>query len=1368
MRARHVSLCLLTLTPLIISCAAPEAPEASVEQKALEQALAKRAEIAASGRYLAPVHASAAPALADNGESLVAALHIPASLNPTAVSLVTPDPEAAFVAPNYGIIRPRNSTFVILSTGRSQNQTIAAEPGTDFPPLDIDGDIVTMTFQVTLPPGLNRMSFDYTFLSAESPDFVGTRFNDTFTATVSDTLGPNRQIATTSVTSAVFHPASAATVGPCPFQLLADNAAEVDFVFNQEGFSQEDAGTTGVQHVNVPVSGGTVTVTFDIRDLGDGILDSAVILDNLRFSRTETVDPQPDIMDRPRAQVIRTTTLDPRLITDGAAVVGAAADGVSEILLRSNVPGPGTAVFSVVSGQASDGNLSNDDGPPVWGLTATTSAVEIQSKWYVFALYRSPPDYNRGEPTTDATDPRRFASVSMVYTSSLNEQIEETIPLDIVRPPVVIVPEIWGTCQSWEDANGLASPDTTDPSLKNFAISCAHYEETSSKSFTNEDNEVVVAEAIIQALTNQRDTGVAVTRADVIGHGMGGLLARRFIDGDDFAGFDNFRQGAINRLILLHTPQLGSRLADEFIRTRNTLRDDDATNGSTNWEDAKEELTAANIHFDDADQDLALQEMGAASAIIDGIGTNSPAHTQLVHYHALIGSNGHSIKRNDIITAGLLPSAIKNFMLVMEQNHPSSKPLPLPPASPNRLWLMYGPVDPQNSIIFCNDPATIADEQHDLVATIPEQKGGLADEFTTSSMVAKARTRSGHYKVQNDAEHTSLLVGLLNESVTGGKFTTSLPSPGVTPRVNHCPISPPLLTARPARTVTPEVLAQRTITITSPVQGALVAAGGTVNVTVDTNGGEQPTSVLIMSLEDSTIVEQAPFTADVPIPANALGTTRVRALAFYAGGGMAFSAPVILNVQVNATLTSLEVLNGNQVLPRVGRTRQVSVIGKYSDGVRRDLTKAATGTKYTISQLSDIAIVSADGLITAVGAGNATLAVTNGPATATVNVRVLNAPPAAVCSNPNVCNDPGLCSANLPALGAGSTDPDGDPLSFTQVPPGPYSVGTQQVSVAVSDGSLESQCVSQVQVRDCEPPSLTCPANFTAECTQHGGATVVPPAASATDNCAVAVTPPATAVRPLGSTVLTYSASDPSANTSSCTSTVTVQDTQPPSIACPKPVVAECEANGKAYVTPLPAAATDVCTDVTVTGPTPGLFPLGNTLVTYTASDQTGHQATCTSAIKVVDTSKPHVDVLRTPVLSPANHQYRTVHLSDCNIVVKDACGGTLPPSVYQPAITCVTSNEPDDAPGNGDGSTTNDIVIVDATTVRLRAERDDRRNGRVYKIKFSVHDASGNSAMAVCSVDVPRNCSALADSDLESHPECGCTDDAIGQSVCR
>lgn len=66
--------------------------------------------------------------------------------------------------------------------------------------------------------------------------------------------------------------------------------------------------------------------------------------------------------------------------------------------------------------------------------------------------------------------------------------------------------------------------------------------------------------------------------------------------------------------------------------------------------------------------------------------------------------------------------------------------------------------------------------------------------------------------------------------------------------------------------------------------------------------------------------------------------------------------------------------------------------------------------------------------------------------------------------------------------------------------------------------------------------------------------------------------------------------------------------------------------------------------------------------------------------------------------LWPPNHSYHTVTLSDCIASIADQCDGALP---VTGTIIRVTSDEPES--GRGD-KTCNDIVIVDDTTVELRA----------------------------------------------------------------
>jgi hypothetical protein len=211
-----------------------------------------------------------------------------------------------------------------------------------------------------------------------------------------------------------------------------------------------------------------------------------------------------------------------------------------------------------------------------------------------------------------------------------------------------------------------------------------------------------------------------------------------------------------------------------------------------------------------------------------------------------------------------------------------------------------------------------------------------------------------------------------------------------------------------------------------------------------------------------------------------------------------------------------------------------------------------------------------------------------------------------------------------------------------------------------------------------------------------------------------------------------------------CGGAIVFHDTTPPVLSCPVAAPAECSSPAGAMVSLL-ATATDTCSStVTLTnartpggGDASGTYPLGTTPVVFTAQDPSGNSATCTSLVTVRDTTPPNLTVLADPQsLWPPNHELVTVNIAG---QVRDLCDPNP-----QVALVSVTSSEPDDAPGMGDGNTTGDIAGADLGTadgqVDLRAERNGSGPGRVYQLTYRAVDASGNSTPAFAVVTVPHD----------------------------
>jgi hypothetical protein len=87
--------------------------------------------------------------------------------------------------------------------------------------------------------------------------------------------------------------------------------------------------------------------------------------------------------------------------------------------------------------------------------------------------------------------------------------------------------------------------------------------------------------------------------------------------------------------------------------------------------------------------------------------------------------------------------------------------------------------------------------------------------------------------------------------------------------------------------------------------------------------------------------------------------------------------------------------------------------------------------------------------------------------------------------------------------------------------------------------------------------------------------------------------------------------------------------------------------------------------------------------------------------------------------------------------------------------IASVASDEPENALGDGD--TTDDIVLDDCRTVRLRAERQGGLDGRVYTLTLAIADASGNTGTATYEVQVPHSVDSMAVGGPEAYSVEGC-----------
>jgi uncharacterized protein (TIGR03437 family) len=600
-------------------------------------------------------------------------------------------------------------------------------------------------------------------------------------------------------------------------------------------------------------------------------------------------------------------------------------------------------------------------------VTVTPEATRARGK-LAFAIYQAPLD---------------FPDESSLFSTSVNIEVTSSSGrgskiLLLRRPPIVLVHGVWSDGTAWQGLENylrLRGFDICDGCRPDYG------RQQPAGSFDpfapNEDDQFVVKQLVIatrNALNSFRDTdsgqfSFAVTQVDVIGHSMGGLVARSRVKYANpsypYYRKDNYNQGDLHKIITVGTPHRGSSLADWLIEHKCDIltlgRNDTIENKLANG-------VYVSFHRPIGP---AIYGFQTSSDAIKNIGTT------YVPSHAIVGIAPDSSDSEDNL---------------------------------NRIFRNSG----SNSSHDNNKNTTIdgllgRNGNHDIIVPIESQRGGLTTGSTATEVPGIVHANAEAIKSDTN-EHDSEDVWKRVEKLLRTEARSSTFSffaaldPTGTPRQPYTCQTQSLSeeAATLASAVRPQVQAA-TVTIT-PSPGTIVRPGDLIQITFAVTGGNLVEGALFsIGRLLHSIDGSGPFSFSFRVPSGRAGRLDISAGTFGRGPDN-YEASTYVTVIPASPPLSLKAAPNNLHLENIGESFQIRVTGQFPDATQIDLTSSDAGTRYSLqSGANSVVSVSSDGLVEARGAGQGTILISNsGKTTAlTVTVSLDNPIPIITSLNPS-------------------------------------------------------------------------------------------------------------------------------------------------------------------------------------------------------------------------------------------------------------------------------------------------------------------------------------------------------------------------------
>jgi len=629
------------------------------------------------------------------------------------------------------------------------------------------------------------------------------------------------------------------------------------------------------------------------------------------------------------------------LATGGEPMTGAATDGVAKLLLRMEVSECDTMEFAVqdrdraegVHVMSEDGSLHSVDGSQSGRQITAFPEQTSDGRWFLFAVFEAPEQFPRsGVGTLGLLDRQEVdrLSLELRLTSQLGSgpSPAPTNGASSVSPVRLSRPPVMLVHGLWSSASTWDSFGAQlNDLLEGIHISAIDYRKSNARRFSA--NQWRVRTGILKCRDVLRSLGTSCVQVDVVGHSMGGLLSRIWAGAEKYARDGNYDD---------HRGNYGSGDINRLI----TL-DSPHLGG----------FTADRLMDFRDDHPVAASILFTVAGVLGKSVRKGAVEDLMTGSHAIIDMNSDSTDVPAHSMVGVVPGITD-----LSEAH-------------GGLGFLF------KILSFMGADTSNPDEGSDLIVTATSQLGGLESPEVTWF-------EHDHMGATSNPEVVERVFSLLNTRVSSAQFRRGFPV-GAIPH-------PKLISGDAGQ---PQVMSKSMnahgdegeFSIVSPSHGESFRPGAEVTVAVELSAGADLSSVLVVVPDTVAVIDAPPYALSFTVPVRAIGEWPIAAVAKAADGSILPIAEVVIEVVPDAVVESVEIVDPQMLFPTVGLSEQIVVIGAYSDGVDRDISGELKGTQY-ISADPAIAVVDAEGGVTAVRSGNTEVTVSHGEASSVVEVSV--------------------------------------------------------------------------------------------------------------------------------------------------------------------------------------------------------------------------------------------------------------------------------------------------------------------------------------------------------------------------------------------